>query len=102
MKLYVRIALGSNNPPNELFEAMNYALFAGGKRVRPILMRIIANLLGKKKDFVNYPAIAIELVQTSSLILDDLPCMDDANLRRGKPTIHIQYSESTAIFFKLD
>ena len=77
--------------------AMRYALFAGGKRLRPFLVMTSANLLGVPVENAIRAAAAVEMVHTYSLIHDDLPAMDDDDLRRGKPTCHREFDEATAI-----
>lgn len=77
--------------------AMRYALFAGGKRLRPFLVMTSADLLGVPKENAVRAAAAVEMVHTYSLIHDDLPAMDDDDLRRGKPTCHRKFDEATAI-----
>ncbi|MFH1829665.1 MAG: polyprenyl synthetase family protein [Pseudomonadota bacterium] len=83
--------------PERLREAMKYSLEAGGKRLRPILTFAGAEAVGSSADAVMPVAVAIEMIHTFSLIHDDLPCMDDDSLRRGKPTNHKVYGEATAI-----
>jgi farnesyl diphosphate synthase len=83
--------------PERLHEAMRYAVFNGGKRVRPLLVYAAGECLGVDPDLLDAPAVAIELIHAFSLVHDDLPAMDDDDLRRGKPTVHIQYDEATAI-----
>ena len=83
--------------PRRLHEAMRYAVFNGGKRVRPLLTYAAGECLGVAADVLDGPAVAIELIHAFSLVHDDLPAMDDDDLRRGKPTVHIQYDEATAI-----
>lgn len=80
-----------------LTEAMHYAALAGGKRIRPILVYAGAMFCNAEITEADIPAVAIELVHTYSLIHDDLPAMDNDNLRRGKPTCHIAFDEATAI-----
>ena len=80
-----------------LVEAMRYSLLAGGKRVRPVLALSTAHALGHDPAAVMPYAAALELIHTYSLIHDDLPAMDDDNLRRGKPTCHVAYGENVAI-----
>jgi geranylgeranyl diphosphate synthase type II len=80
-----------------LNDAMRYSLFAGGKRLRPILCIAGAEAVGGDKTTVMPIACALELIHTYSLIHDDLPCMDNDDLRRGKPTNHIAFDEATAI-----
>jgi farnesyl diphosphate synthase len=82
---------------NEILDAMNYSLFNGGKRVRPILTLWTAQALGLSKSEAIVPAAALEMIHSYSLVHDDLPAMDDDDLRRGKPTCHIVYSEAIAI-----
>jgi len=83
--------------PTRLHEAMRYAVFNGGKRVRPLLVYATGECLGVDPDVLDAPAVAIELIHAFSLVHDDLPAMDDDDLRRGKPTAHIKYDEATAI-----
>jgi geranylgeranyl diphosphate synthase, type II len=80
-----------------LEEAMRYSLLAGGKRIRPVLALATAEALGHQPDDVMPLAGAIELIHTYSLIHDDLPAMDDDDLRRGQPTCHVKYGEDVAI-----
>jgi geranylgeranyl diphosphate synthase type II len=80
-----------------LEEAMRYSLLAGGKRIRPVLALATAEAIGRAPDDVLPLAAAIEMVHTYSLIHDDLPAMDDDDLRRGKPTCHVAYGEDVAI-----
>jgi len=77
--------------------AMRYSLLAGGKRIRPVLAMATARALGTDPESVLPLAAAIELIHTYSLIHDDLPAMDDDDLRRGRPTCHIKYGEDVAI-----
>jgi len=80
-----------------LVEAMRHSLLAGGKRIRPVLTLATAESLGQRPEDLLPAAAAIELVHTYSLIHDDLPSMDDDDLRRGRPTCHVLYGEDTAI-----
>ncbi|HET7121975.1 MAG TPA: farnesyl diphosphate synthase [Solirubrobacterales bacterium] len=80
-----------------LEEAMNYSLLAGGKRVRPVLTLATARALGAEPERFLPVACAIELIHTYSLIHDDLPAMDDDELRRGLPTAHVKFGEDVAI-----
>ncbi|WP_299179998.1 polyprenyl synthetase family protein [uncultured Neptuniibacter sp.] len=80
-----------------LQEAMHYSLFNGGKRIRPALVYIINSMLGGHVEAADSAAAAIECIHSYSLVHDDLPAMDDDDLRRGKPTCHIAYDEATAI-----
>jgi geranylgeranyl pyrophosphate synthase len=83
--------------PNLLDEAMRYAVLDGGKRVRPLLVYATGEALGLSMDVLDKPAVAIELMHAYSLVHDDLPCMDDDDLRRGKKTVHIAFDEATAV-----
>lgn len=83
--------------PVELSSAMRHALLAGGKRVRPYLCVEAHNLIASSDDSIYYAAAAIEMVHTFSLIHDDLPALDNDDLRRGKPTVHVMFGEATAI-----
>ncbi|MGJ8663429.1 MAG: polyprenyl synthetase family protein [Marinicella sp.] len=80
-----------------LHEAMAYSLLAGGKRIRPMLVYATARSLGISLKIADHIAAAIEMIHAYSLIHDDLPAMDDDDLRRGKPTNHIAFDEATAI-----
>lgn len=80
-----------------LHEAMRYAITNGGKRVRPVLTYATGLALNVPQQQLNAPACAVELMHAYSLVHDDLPAMDDDDLRRGKPTLHKQYDEATAI-----
>ena len=84
-------------PERKLLDAMRYSTLGGGKRVRPFLVMASANLFNVDKIFVDRVAAAIEMVHCYSLIHDDLPSMDNDELRRGKPTCHKKYDEATAI-----
>ncbi|WP_417528203.1 (2E,6E)-farnesyl diphosphate synthase [Marinomonas shanghaiensis] len=94
---YLTQNLDQYKPASHLQEAMAYSLFNGGKRVRPMLTYAAASLFGKANSLTDACAAAIESIHAYSLIHDDLPAMDDDDLRRGKPTCHIQYNEATAI-----
>ena len=83
--------------PRVLHEAMRYAVLGGGKRVRPLLAYAAGELTGADPDRVDAPAAAVELIHAYSLIHDDLPCMDDDTLRRGKPTCHVAFGEAIAL-----
>lgn len=87
----------SNDTPDVLAEAMSYSLMAGGKRLRPALVLLAAEACGADAQDAMPAACAIEMVHTYSLIHDDLPAMDDDELRRGRPTCHVVYGEATAI-----
>ncbi len=83
--------------PQRLHQAMRYAVLDGGKRVRPLLAFAAGELVGAEMRRVNIAAAAVELIHAYSLVHDDMPCMDDDVLRRGKPTCHVQYDEATAL-----
>ena len=91
--------LGFSSAPSTagLEEAMRYSLLAGGKRIRPVLALATARAIGTEPEQVLPGAAAIELIHTYSLIHDDLPAMDDDELRRGMPTSHVKYGENVAI-----
>ena len=88
---------GEASHPARLVSAMRHSLFAGGKRIRPILVMAAARAAGGKEEAALTAACAVELVHTYSLIHDDLPAMDDDDFRRGRPTCHKAYDEGTAI-----
>jgi geranylgeranyl diphosphate synthase type II len=90
------VAAGTDVPPR-LAEAMRYSVQAGGKRLRPALCLMAAEACGADPAGAIAPAVAVELVHTYSLIHDDLPAMDDDDLRRGRPTCHKAFDEATAI-----
>lgn len=83
--------------PNVLREAMTYSLEAGGKRLRPLLLFATLQAFGKERELGIGAACALEMIHTYSLIHDDLPCMDDDDLRRGKPTNHKVFGEAMAV-----
>jgi len=83
--------------PAKLHEAMRYAVLEGGKRVRPLLAFAAGELSEAPRERVEVAAAAVELIHAYSLVHDDLPCMDDDVLRRGKPTVHVEYDEATAM-----
>lgn len=85
------------NPQKKIYEAMAYSLFAGGKRLRPVIMLMAAKMCGADEKTVLPFACAIEMIHTYSLIHDDLPAMDNDDLRRGKPTNHKVFGEAIAI-----
>lgn len=87
----------SDQTPRSLHAAMRYAVLNGGKRIRPLLVYAAGECLGVPPDALDAPATAIELIHAFSLVHDDLPAMDDDDLRRGKPTVHREFSEATAI-----
>jgi len=83
--------------PQRLHEAMRYSMFAGGKRLRPALVKATFDMFGGKGEQVHYAMSALEMIHTFSLIHDDLPCIDNDDFRRGKPTSHKQFGEATAV-----
>lgn len=87
----------SDELPERLHAAMRYSVLGGGKRVRPILLLATARSLGLSEEQVEAAACALELVHVYSLVHDDLPAMDDDDLRRGRPTCHKAYGEATAL-----
>jgi geranylgeranyl diphosphate synthase, type II len=91
------LAFSAEQPTEGLAEAMRYSLLAGGKRIRPVLALATARAVGLEPASVLPLAGAIELIHTYSLIHDDLPAMDDDDLRRGRPTCHVRFGEDVAI-----
>jgi len=87
----------SRTKPATIHEAMRYSMFRGGKRLRPILCLAAAEACGGELNLALPPAAALECIHTYSLIHDDLPCMDDDDLRRGNPTSHRKYGEGIAV-----
>jgi farnesyl diphosphate synthase len=83
--------------PARLHEAMRYAVLDGGKRVRPLLVHAAGELHGADAALLARAAAAVEMIHAYSLVHDDMPCMDDDALRRGKPTVHRKYDEATAL-----
>ena len=83
--------------PQRLHQAMRYAVLGGGKRVRPLLAFAAGELAGADPERVAIAGAAVELIHAYSLVHDDLPCMDDDVLRRGRPTCHVEYDEPTAL-----
>ncbi len=83
--------------PAKLHQAMRYAVLDGGKRVRPLLVFAAGAVFDAPTDALERAAAAVEMIHAYSLVHDDLPCMDDDDLRRGKPTVHRQYDEATAL-----
>ncbi|HEY2404025.1 MAG TPA: farnesyl diphosphate synthase [Steroidobacteraceae bacterium] len=83
--------------PSRLHEAMRYSVLGGGKRIRPALVFAAARAVGRTEDEVEAAACAVELIHVYSLVHDDLPAMDDDDLRRGRPTVHKAYDEATGV-----
>jgi geranylgeranyl diphosphate synthase type II len=92
-----RLLPGEFDFPERIHEAMRYSVFAGGKRLRPALVLESCRVCAGEAESAALPACAIECIHTYSLIHDDLPAMDNDDLRRGKPTSHKVYGEATAI-----
>ena len=84
-------------PEQKLLSAMRYAALAGGKRMRPFFVIEVGRLFDADETALLRTAVAVECIHTYSLIHDDLPCMDDDDLRRGRPTVHREYDEATAV-----
>ncbi len=93
----LKATLNLNYPNPRLGEAMQYACLNGGKRLRPILVYAAAEAVGAEPEVADDPAVSVELVHCYSLAHDDLPAMDNDDLRRGKPTVHKAFDEATAI-----
>ncbi|MEM9381399.1 MAG: polyprenyl synthetase family protein [Planctomycetota bacterium] len=83
--------------PPALEEAIRYALLGGGKRIRPALVRLVGDAHDADPRAVAAGSVAVECIHTYSLVHDDLPCMDDDDLRRGRPTVHRKYDDATAV-----
>lgn len=88
---------GPDDAPQGLHRAMRHAVLGGGKRLRPLLVYAAGAALSADEALLDAPAAAVELVHAFSLVHDDLPAMDDDDLRRGRPTVHIAFDEATAI-----
>lgn len=97
MQLSDRLERFSEDCPSRLQDAIRYSLLAPGKRLRPILCFFACGACGGTKELALPAALAVEMIHCYSLIHDDLPAMDDDDLRRGRPTCHIQFDEATAI-----
>lgn len=93
-----RLLPADDQPPQNLHRAMRYSLKGSGKRIRPLLCLLISEAANAdNRSFALDAGCATELVHTASLVLDDLPCMDDASLRRGRPATHCEFGQATAI-----
>src|SRR5687767_2837129 len=92
-----RLLPAASIAPARLHAAMRYATLEGGKRVRPLLAFAAGEVSGAALERVELAAAAVEMIHAYSLVHDDLPCMDDDVLRRGKPTVHVEYDEATAL-----
>ena len=97
IEAYLADCFREEAPQQELFDAMRYSLLAGGKRLRPMLTLALCEICGGSAEEALPFAAAVEMVHTYSLIHDDLPCMDDDDYRRGKPTNHKVYGEAVAV-----
>ena len=95
--LFSRILASPRDGRETLYEAMRHAAIGGGKRLRPLLACASADLFDVPRDWSLRAALAVECIHVHSLIHDDLPCMDDDALRRGKPTVHVAFDEATAV-----
>lgn len=87
----------ASTKPRDLHEAMRYAVMDGGKRVRPLLVFAAGELFGAPRARLARAGAAVEMIHAYSLVHDDMPCMDDDALRRGKPTVHVKYGQATAL-----
>ena len=92
-----RLVPSEETPPRKLHQAMRYSLLAGGKRLRPVLTIATGEACGADTDDLMPAACAIEMIHTYSLIHDDLPAMDNDDLRRGRPTCHKAFDDATAV-----
>lgn len=92
-----RVLPAANVLPVRLHEAMRYAVLDGGKRIRPLLVYATGEALGVAPGVLDIPAVSVEMIHAYSLVHDDLPAMDDDDLRRGKPSCHRRFDEATAI-----
>jgi farnesyl diphosphate synthase len=92
-----RLLPHASTAPARLHEAMRYAALGGGKRVRPLLCHAAGEAFDADSASLDRTACAVEMIHVYSLVHDDLPCMDDDVLRRGKPTCHVEYDEATAL-----
>jgi farnesyl diphosphate synthase len=93
----LKLIPATEGPGSQVIDAMRYSVMAGGKRLRPFLVLATADLFDVSRAYSERVAASIEMVHTYSLIHDDLPAMDNDDLRRGEPTCHIQFDEATAI-----
>ncbi len=97
IEAFLKSSLSNVNAPSSLLDAMRYSLLNAGKRVRPVLTLEFARLCKGSYGFAIPAACAVECIHTYSLIHDDLPCMDDDDFRRGKPSCHVAFDEATAL-----
>lgn len=96
-KALAQVLPAANIAPQRLHDAMRYAVLGGGKRIRPLLCHAAGEISGAQPQRLTAVACAVELVHAYSLVHDDLPCMDDDTLRRGKPSCHVEFDEPTAL-----
>src|SRR5205085_2609020 len=96
-QVLARVLPGAQIAPPRLHAAMRYTALGGGKRVRPLLAFAAGEVTAAPAERVEIAAAAVELIHAYSLVHDDLPCMDNDVLRRGKPTVHVEYDEATAL-----
>lgn len=96
-RLFDQLLAVPSDPRGPLYEAMRHAAVAGGKRLRPLLVRAAGDLFHVDRDLTLRVGAAVEAMHVYSLIHDDLPCMDDDDMRRGKPTVHKAFDEATAV-----
>ena len=89
--------LSDIDAPKPLKEVMLYAVLNGGKRIRPFIISEVSSLYQVGPSIYKYPSMAIEMAHCFSLIYDDLPCMDDDKMRRGKPSTHLKFGEASAV-----
>ena len=95
--MLTRVLPREDAPPTDLHRAMRYAVLGGGKRLRPVLVHVTGQALGCAPDRLDNAAAAVEIIHAYSLVHDDLPAMDDDDLRRGRPTCHVAFGEAMAI-----
>lgn len=95
--LFASLLVSSSARTTRLYDAMRYAALGGGKRLRPLLVTAVADLFDVPRGRALRAGLAVECIHTHSLIHDDLPCMDDDDLRRGRPTVHRAFDEATAL-----
>jgi farnesyl diphosphate synthase len=93
----LRMLPSADAVPQRLHQAMRYAVLDGGKRVRPLLVYAGGDVTGAEDEALDRAALAVEYVHAYSLVHDDMPCMDNDVLRRGKPTVHVAFDEATAM-----
>ncbi|MGN6622093.1 MAG: polyprenyl synthetase family protein, partial [Sphingomonas sp.] len=92
-----RLLVVPDDPRADLFKAMRHAAIGGGKRLRPLLVYAASNLFNVSRGSALRAGLAIECIHVYSLIHDDMPCMDDDDMRRGKPTVHKAFNEAVAV-----